>query len=124
MDIAEGKKKTLKLGNIDICRDFGYAPEYVKAMWLMLQSDKPDNYVICSGRSILLRNIVQYVFEKLNIPENALVISQDLYRPAEIIDIYGDSAKAKAELNWEYDLDFLWILDQLIEEERNNNSFC
>lgn len=120
LEIAEGKKETLKLGNIDVFRDFGYSPEYVKAMWLMLQSNTPDDYVICSGRSISLRSIVQHVFRRLAISEKALLIDKDLYRPAEIVDIYGNSEKAKAVLNWEYNLDFFDVLNKLIEEERNN----
>lgn len=107
----------LKLGNIDVKRDFGYAPEYVKAMWLMLQSDTPDDYCICSGVSISLREIVEYVFDKLNISREKIVFDPSLYRPVEVIDIYGDNTKIKIDLNWKYDISFYDVLDKLIAEE-------
>jgi len=58
--IKTGKQKELRIGNIDIRRDFGYAPEYVKAMWLMLQQDKAEDFIICSGESVSLREIILY----------------------------------------------------------------
>lgn len=119
LKIAKGEKDVLRLGNIDVYRDFGYAPEYVKAMWAMLQADKPDDYVICSGQPLSLRSIVLHVFERLGIPKKAMVIDQDLYRPAEITNIYGDSGKAKAVLQWEYNLDFFDVLNELIKEEQS-----
>lgn len=118
LEIVEGKKEKLRLGNLDVFRDFGYAPEYVKAMWLILQSNRPDDYIICSGKSISLRSIVQHVFMRLGISEEVLVIDRDLYRIAEIVNIYGSSEKAKTVLKWEYNLDFFDVLDKLIEEER------
>ncbi len=120
LEIAEKKRKTLRLGNIDICRDFGHAPEYVKAMWLMLQSDKPDDYVVCSGQSLPLKEIVGHVFKRLSIPKGSLVIDSHLYRPTEILDIRGNCEKAKAKLNWRYNLNFYDVLDRLIEEEQNS----
>ncbi len=124
LEIVEGKKDALRVGNIDVSRDFGYAKEYVKAMWLMLQSDKPDDYVICSGRSISLRAIIEHVFKRLGISQKALIIDNNLYRPAEIVNIYGNSGKAKEVLGWKYELDFFDVLDKLIEEERSNSISC
>lgn len=120
LEIAKGKKDKLVLGNIDIYRDFGYSPEYVKAMWMILQSDKPDDYIICSGQSILLRSIISHIFKRLNISKEALVIDKNLFRPTEIINIYGDDTKAKEALGWDYKINFFKVLDKLIEEERNN----
>lgn len=110
----------LKVGNIDIKRDFGYSPKYVEAMWLMLQRDLPSDFIICSGRSITLRSIIEYVFRSLNISIEKLVISDELMRPTDIEDIYGDNKPAKELLHWDYDLDFFTILDMLIEEEIRN----
>ena len=115
--IKNKRMSDLKLGNIDVKRDFGYAPEYVKAMWLILQSDIPDDYCICSGVSISLREIVEYVFDKLNISRDKITIDAKLYRPVEVLDIYGDNSKIKNNLNWNYDVSFFDVLDNLIAEE-------
>jgi GDPmannose 4,6-dehydratase len=117
VDISLGIKDVLHVGNIDIKRDFGYAPKYVEAMWLMLQQNVPQDYLICSGKSIKLRDIVEYVFDKLNISKNRIVIDDMLYRPTEIDDIYGDNALAKDELQWSYDMNFFDVLKKLIEHE-------
>ncbi len=111
--------KELRLGNIDIYRDFGFAPEYVKAMWLILNHDKPDNFVVSSGKSILLRDIVEYVFHKLDIDKNKIIIDPELYRPVEIEEIYGDNSKIKNTLNWKYDVNFFEVVDILIDFELN-----
>jgi GDPmannose 4,6-dehydratase len=107
----------LKVGSIDIKRDFGFSPNYVEAMWLMLQTEKPDDFIICSGKSITLRSVIEYVFCKLQVNINKLVIDNDFIRPTDIQDIYGDNKPAKTKLGWKYDLDFFQVLDILIEEE-------
>ncbi|WP_281637370.1 GDP-mannose 4,6-dehydratase [Flavobacterium marginilacus] len=107
----------LKVGNIDIKRDFGYSPYYVEAMWLMLQSQNPDDFIICSGKSITLRSIIEHVFKKLDVPMNKLIIDYELLRPTDIDDIYGDNRPAKTKLGWEYNLSFYEVLDSLIQEE-------
>lgn len=108
---------TLKVGNIDIKRDFGFSPKYVEAMWLMLQRDIPSDFIICSGKSITLRSIIEYVFKNLNISMDKLIISNDLMRPTDIEDIYGDNSPARNELGWDYTANFFDILDILIDEE-------
>ncbi|TRX13392.1 GDP-mannose 4,6-dehydratase [Flavobacterium gawalongense] len=107
----------LKVGNIDIKRDFGYSPNYVEAMWLMLQCENADDFIICSGTSITLRSIIEYIFGRLNISLDRLLIDTDLMRPTEIEDIYGDNTPAKTKLGWKYELDFYAVLDILIAEE-------
>jgi GDPmannose 4,6-dehydratase len=109
----------LKVGNIDIKRDFGYSPNYVEAMWLMLQANTPNDFIICSGKSITLRSIIEYIFNTLDISLDRLVIDKDLIRPTEIEDIYGDNSPAKKELGWNYNLDFFDVLDDLIQQEVN-----
>ena len=113
----------LKVGNIDIKRDFGFSPNYVEAMWLMLQSITAKDYIICSGVSITLRSIIEYVFTRLDISADKLVVDIDLYRPTEIEDIYGDNSLAKQELGWNYDKNFYTIIDLLIDEELNSINF-
>ena len=120
IEIQQGNRDYLEVGNIDIKRDFGYALEYVKAMWLMLQQDEPDDYIVCSGASVSLRSIIEHVFERLGIPIEKLVISPKLFRPTEIEDIYGINSKAREKLGWVYDLTFYDVLDFMIEEELSN----
>ncbi len=118
--ISKGEQKVLYVGNIDVKRDFGYAPSYVEAMYLMLQKDLAGDYLICSGASVSLRELIYYIFKKLNINQSFCQISNDLYRPAEIIDIYGDNTKAKTALNWNYQLSIFDTLDLLLDEEQRN----
>ncbi len=116
--IKRGKQDILEVGNIDIKRDFGYAPKYVEAMYLMMQYDKPDDYIIASGKSLSIREIIYCIFDKLKLSKDKIVINEEYFRPNEIEDIYGDSTKAKMQLGWEYDLSFFDVLDLLMEEEQ------
>jgi GDPmannose 4,6-dehydratase len=120
IDIANGKRDHLEVGNLDIKRDFGWSEKYVEAMWLMLQQDKPDDYIISSGKSITLREVVYYVFDKLKIDRSKIKINPTFFRPTEIEDIYGSNKKARSMLNWEYDMDFFEVLNFIIEEECKN----
>lgn len=118
--IKNGELDKLRVGNIELCRDFGYAPDYVKAMWLMLQQEKANDYLICSGKSISLREIIEYVFEKLSIDKNKIITDKSLFRPNDINNIYGTNERARLELGWEYDRTFFDVLDVLMEEEKKN----
>jgi len=120
LEISLNKRSNLQVGNIDIKRDFGYAPKYVEAMYLIMQQKKPSDYLICSGESVSLRDIIYYVFDKLNIDRNLCVINKSFYRPSDIEDIYGANEKAKKELSWNYNYNFFTVLDLLIEEELVN----
>ena len=117
VNIINKDQNEIQVGNIDVKRDFGYAPKYVEAMYLMLQQDDADDFIICSGNSVYLRDIIYYVFEKLNISKDKIIVNTNLYRPADIIDIYGDSTKAREKLKWNYDISFYQVLDILIDEE-------
>ncbi len=112
--ISSGKSKKLYVGNIDIKRDFGYAPLYVEAMYAMLQHDKPDDFVISSGLSISLRSVIEYVFKKFSVPIDSFEFDDKLYRPNDIDEIYGDSSKAKRDLGWHYEMTPNQLLDKLI----------
>jgi len=120
LDIKNNLADKLSVGNIDVKRDFGFAPDYVQAMWLSLQQEKADDYLICSGKSIYLRDIISYVFDYLGINKDKLVEDPALFRPTDIKDIYGDNTKAKTLLKWEYDKSFFDVLTILIEEEKRN----
>jgi GDPmannose 4,6-dehydratase len=120
--IKDGKQKFLEVGNLQIKRDFGYAKNYVEAMWKLLQQEKPKDIIICSGESIMLRDVVEYVFKKLEIDKSLIIEKKEFYRPNEIFDIYGDNSEAKKTLNWDYNLSFFKVLDILIDYEINNRA--
>jgi GDPmannose 4,6-dehydratase len=120
IDILHDKRKYLEFGNLDIKRDFGWSEKYVEAMWLMLQQEKPDDFIICSGSSISLKEIVFYVFDSLRIDRSLIKINPKFFRPTDIVDIFGSNAKAKKELGWQYDISFFSVLDNIITEEKNN----
>ncbi|HEY0678579.1 MAG TPA: GDP-mannose 4,6-dehydratase [Chitinophagaceae bacterium] len=120
LDIKCGKREFIELGNLDLKRDFGWAEKYVEAMWLMLQQDQAEDFVISSGKSVWLKDVVHYVFEKLSIDKSRIHVNSNLFRPTEIVDIYGSSEKAKQKLNWNYSMDFFSVLDILVEEEERN----
>lgn len=115
--IKNGQAECLEVGNIDIKRDFGWAAKYVESMFLMLQQDTPEDFVISSDKSVSLRSIIEFVFGYLDVSIDRLKVSEKLYRPTEIRDIYGDSTKARKTLGWNYDLSFYDVLKILIDEE-------
>jgi GDPmannose 4,6-dehydratase len=120
LDIKRQKAKELKVGNLDIKRDFGFAPKYVEAMYLSLQQKEARDYIICSGQSVSLREVVYHVFDRLEISRDKIVEDKSLFRPNEINDLYGSNRDSIAQLNWSYDKNFFEILDVLIEEETKN----
>ena len=99
--IAMGSKEILQLGDISIKRDWGWAPEYVDAMWKMLQQKKPEDFVIATGYLSSLREFISYSFSALNLNwENHVTSNPELYRPSEIKSVYGSPKKANKKLNW------------------------
>lgn len=118
--IKKGNQKELRVGNIDIKRDFGYSPKYVEAMWKMMQIEQPDDFIVCSGKSVSLRKIIYYVFDYLGLDKNQIIQDETLFRPTEIKDIFGDNHKAKTVLDWQYELSIEDLLDRLIAEEYAN----
>lgn len=100
--IKQGKQKELRLGNIDAKRDWGHAADYVEAMWLMLQQDVPDDYVVATGRTTTVRDMCKIAFSHVGLNyEDFVVIDPKFYRPAEVEVLLGNPAKAKAKLGWE-----------------------
>lgn len=99
--IAAGEKLKLELGNLAVSRDWGYAPEYVEAMWRMLQQDRPDDYVIATGESHTLQEWVARAFEYLGLDwREHVAINEALFRPSEILHSRGNAAKASERLGW------------------------
>lgn len=100
--IKLGLAQELRLGNIDAKRDWGHSRDYVKAMWLMLQQDKPDDYVVATGRTVTVRDMCRLAFEHVGLDmEKHLVIDPELFRPAEVDILLGDASKAREILGWE-----------------------
>jgi GDPmannose 4,6-dehydratase len=100
--IKLGLQDDLALGNLDAERDWGYAKDYVEAMWLMLQQDNPDDYVIATNKAHSVRELVNIAFERVGLnPDDHVRIDPAFYRPAEVDHLIGDYSKAKQELGWE-----------------------
>jgi GDPmannose 4,6-dehydratase len=106
--IKHGKLDKLELGNLDAERDWGYAKDYVVAMWLMLQQDKADDYVIATGRTNTVRECVEVAFDEAGLGdyEKYVEINPAFLRPAEVDQLIGSPAKAKADLGWEPETSF------------------
>ena len=110
--IYQGLQKKLYLGNLDSYRDWGFAGDYVEAMWLMLQQDVPDDYVIATGKMITVREFCEKAFKRYGMDyEKYVEIDPKYYRPAEVDQLLGDSTKAKLKFGWEPKTD----IDQLIK---------
>lgn len=100
--IANGSGETLTLGNIDIARDWGWAPDYVEAMWLMLQQERPDDYVIATGFTHKLSDFINVVFDTLSLDWKEHVrTDSSFFRPTDIAEGHANPAKAKFQLGWE-----------------------
>lgn len=105
--IKMGLQDKLYLGNLDACRDWGFAGDYVKAMWLMLQQDKPDDYVIATGKVYSVRDWLSTVFDIAGLRvEDHVEINESLFRPTEVNITCGDATKAKQVLGWEPKVEF------------------
>ena len=116
--ISMGFANEIKLGNLKIFRDWGYAPNYVKAMWLMLQQDTPEDYVISSGEAHSLEEFTKKVFEKLKLDIDKFIkIDKNLYRPTDLEINYGDNSKAKNKLEWNYNMNFEQLINRLVDDE-------
>jgi GDPmannose 4,6-dehydratase len=121
--IADGSEERLSLGNLDIERDWGWAQEYVEAMWRMLQQDIPDDFVIATGRSHKLRNFVAMVFEQLGRDwRDHVDIDTALMRPLDIAQSTANPGKAKRELGWEARVALPEIITRLIAAEKTKQA--
>jgi len=100
--IRHGRLGELRLGNLDSQRDWGYAKDYVEAMWLMLQRDRAEDYVIATGKMHTVRELVEIAFDEAGVPdwESKVVIDPQFLRPAEVDELRGDASKAERELGW------------------------
>jgi GDPmannose 4,6-dehydratase len=122
--IVTGKQDKLVMGNLDAQRDWGFAGDYVKAMWLMLQQDVADDYVIATGKVHSVRDLVVTAFAAagLNNWEDYVSSSPDLLRPADIASLVGDPTKAKEQLGWVPETSFEELVAMMVEHDLKQQS--
>ena len=112
----------LRLGNLEAFRDWGYAGDYVEAMWMMLQKDSPDDYVICTGKTHTIREFLDVAFKHVGIDDWSDYVVQDpeFYRPAEVDYLRGDNQKAKEALGWEPKHSFQDLVKMMVESDTDD----
>ncbi|KMY43018.1 GDP-D-mannose dehydratase [Bacillus sp. FJAT-27916] len=116
--IKLGEQKGLRLGNIDAKRDWGFAGDYVEAMWLMLQQDEADDYVVATGLTTTVRDMCRIAFEHVGLNyEDHVVIDPAFYRPAEVDVLLGNPAKAKEKLGWEASTSLNELITMMVEAD-------
>jgi GDPmannose 4,6-dehydratase len=116
--IKLGMQSELRLGNIDARRDWGFAGDYVEAMWLMLQQDKPDDYVIATGATTTVRDMCKLAFDHVGLDSNKyVVIDPKLFRPAEVDVLLGNPAKAASVLGWRAKTDVATLIRMMVDAD-------
>lgn len=116
--IKLGLQKELRLGNLDAQRDWGFAGDYVRAMWLMLQQDSPDDYVVATGRTHAVREFVRLAFAAVDLDwERYVVVDPRFYRPAEVDLLVGNPGKARAKLNWSPEVSFEQLVERMVRAD-------
>jgi GDPmannose 4,6-dehydratase len=116
--IAAGLAETLPMGNLDAERDWGYAGDYVRAMWRMLQRDEPTDYVIATGVATSVREFCRIAFERVGLNyEDHVTVDPALYRPAEVDHLRGDASRARAELGWQPTVDLRGLVEMMVDAD-------
>ncbi len=116
--IKAGLTQQLGLGNLDAQRDWGFAGDYVRAMWMMLQQDRADDYVIATGESHSVRELVEVAFAHAGLDwEKHVVLDPAFIRPAEVDHLIGDASKAKSELGWTPSVDFKGLVTMMVDAD-------
>jgi GDPmannose 4,6-dehydratase len=116
--IAAGLDDKLALGNLESQRDWGYAADYVRAMWLMLQQDNPDDFVVATGETHSVRELCELAFAAAGLDwEQHVIVDERFLRPAEVDLLVGDPAKARTTLGWERDVDFPGLVAMMVEAD-------
>ncbi|HUD17778.1 MAG TPA: GDP-mannose 4,6-dehydratase [Acidimicrobiales bacterium] len=116
--IKAGIDEKLALGNLDAQRDWGYAADYVRAMWQMLQQDKPDDYVVATGETHSVKELVELSFAALDLDwKQHVVIDERFLRPAEVDLLVGDPSKAEKTLGWHRDVEFAELVQMMVEAD-------
>ncbi len=116
--IKLGLQEKLALGNLDAKRDWGFAADYVKAMWLMLQQDKPDDFVVATGETHEVRDLCEIAFKVVGLDyQDHVVIDERFLRPAEVDLLVGDATKAVETLGWRREVDFTRLIEMMVEAD-------
>jgi GDPmannose 4,6-dehydratase len=116
--IKLGMADTLSIGNLDAHRDWGFAGDYVRAMWMMLQQDRADDYVIATGVSHSVRELIDIAFARVGLDwEKYVRVDPALLRPAEVDHLLGDASKAQSELGWKPDVGFKQLIEMMVDED-------
>jgi GDPmannose 4,6-dehydratase len=116
--IKLGMMKELRLGNLDARRDWGHAKDYVRAMWMMLQAEPPDDYVVGTGESHSVREFVEIAFDHVGLDYREFVVTDEkFYRPAEIYNLLADPSKAKLRLGWNGQYAFTDVIHEMVEND-------
>jgi GDPmannose 4,6-dehydratase len=118
--ILSGRAQKLKLGNLEARRDWGHARDYVRAMWMMLQQDEPDDFVIATGEHRTVRDLVITAFGMVGLDwEQYVEIDKAFIRPSEVNDLQGDASKARHELGWRPTISFEELIREMLENDLN-----
>jgi GDPmannose 4,6-dehydratase len=116
--IACGLTDELKLGNLDACRDWGFAGDYVRAMWLMLQQDAPDDYVVATGEAHSVKELVEVAFAHVGLDwQKHVGVDPRYLRPAEVDHLIGDASKATKKLGWQPSVDFKGLVSMMVDAD-------
>jgi GDPmannose 4,6-dehydratase len=117
--ISLGLQDSIVMGNLDAKRDWGFAGDYVEAMWRMLQQETADDYVVATGRSHSIRDLLDVAFAQVGIEDWTLLVEQDkrFMRPADIDELVGDTAKARQVLGWEPKVDFEALVKMMVDHD-------
>ena len=119
--IPKAEFPKLRLGNLEARRDWGHAEDYVRAMWLMMQEDIPDDYVVATGQTHSIKDFLDAAFNLIGISDwtNYVTIDPEFYRPAEVDYLLGSSSKAKTVLEWEPEVTFVQLVQRMVESDTN-----
>ena len=121
--IKQGKQKELRLGNIDAKRDWGFAGDYVEAMWLMLQQEAADDYVIATGQTTTVRDMCRIAFSHVGLTyDDYVVIDPNFYRPAEVDVLLGNSTKAQTNLGWKAKTTLVTLITMMVDSDMDRVS--
>ncbi len=117
-DILQGKKDCIELGNLDARRDWGYAPKYVEAMWLMLQQPQPDDYIVATGENHSIKQFLDIAFKYVGIDNwcKYVVINPMYYRPAQVDVLVGNASKVRS-IGWQYNITFKDLVENMMKKE-------
>jgi GDPmannose 4,6-dehydratase len=114
--IKAGRIRELRIGNLDARRDWGYSADYVRAMWLMLQQDIPEDYVIAMGETHSVRDLIALAFGQVGLDwREYVVVDKSLFRPGEVIELRGDASKARRKLGWKPSLSFEELIRMMLD---------